>query len=128
MNDIRKNYDGADRHYKKALEVDPDHANVNGNYAAFLLARGRSAEAKPFLEIAEKNCDNKSLELELHFYRLAHFPETADVSRKAIEKLLEEGVRSPGWDFSQNIEQAEKEGCTYRGELREIAAKISEIE
>ena len=67
-------------------------------------------------------------QLELHFYRLAHFPETAEISRKAIEKLLEEGVRSPGWDFSPNIEQAEKEGCAYVDELRELAAKISAVE
>jgi len=128
LHDIRKDYDGAEQHYKKALKIDPDHANYNGNYAAFLLARGRTAEAKPFLEIAEKNCDKKPLELELHFYRLAHFPETGEVSRKAIKKLLKEGVLSPEWDFSQNIEQAEKEGCNYVEELREIAAKISAVE
>jgi protein O-mannosyl-transferase len=128
LNDIRKDHDGAERHYKKAIEINPMDVNHNGNYAAFLLARGRSAEAKPFFEIAEKYCDNKPLELELHFYRLAHFPETAEASRKAIKKLLKEGVRSLGWDFSQNIEQAEKAGCTYVEELRELAEKISAVE
>lgn len=128
LNDIRKDYDVAERHYKKALEIAPDNANCTGSYSAFLLAQGRTAEAKPFLENAEKNCNYRPAELKLHFFRLAHFPEMADVSRKAINKLLKQGVRSPGWDFSQNIEQAEKEGCTYVDELRELAAKISAVE
>jgi protein O-mannosyl-transferase len=128
LNNTRKDYDEAERYYKKALNINPDSANNNGNYAGFLLARGRTTEAKPFLEFAEKNTDRKDLKLELHFYRLAHFPKTAKASRKAIKKLLEEGVRSPGWDFSGNIEQAEKEGCTYVKELRELAEKISTVE
>jgi tetratricopeptide (TPR) repeat protein len=33
---IRKHYDQAEKHYKKALKLDPDHANNNGNYAQFL--------------------------------------------------------------------------------------------
>jgi Tfp pilus assembly protein PilF len=30
---IRKNYDQAEKHYKKALRLEPDNANINGNYA-----------------------------------------------------------------------------------------------
>jgi tetratricopeptide (TPR) repeat protein len=127
LENIRKDYEGAEKHYKKSLEAEPDRVITNGNYAGLLLARGRTAEAKPFLERAEKYADSKSLQLEFHFYRLAHFPKTADASRKAITDLLEQGVRSTGWDFSQNIEQAEKEGCTYVDELREIAKRISEV-
>ncbi len=128
LNTIRKDHDGAERYYKEALEDDPDHANANGNYGGLLLAGGRTDEAKPLLERAEKNVDQNDLKIELHFYRLAHFPEMAHDSRKAIHDLLEQGVRSPGWDFSRNIEQAEKDGCTYVEELRELAAKISEVE
>ncbi len=53
---------------------------------------------------------------------------------KGVEKfsenyeLLERGVRSLGWDFSRYIERAELEGCAYVEELRELAAKISEVE
>jgi protein O-mannosyl-transferase len=125
---IHKDYARAERQYNKALAVEPENAYNNGNYAGFLLARERKAEALSFLERAQKNAAHTTVQLELHFYRLAHFPETAEISRKAIEKLLEEGVRSPGWDFSPNIEQAEKEGCAYVDELRELAAKISAVE
>lgn len=127
LKDIRKDYDEAEQHYKKALAADPDNANNNGNYAGFLLAEGRMAEAVPFLQRAEKNADNKDLELELHFYRLAHFPETAQASREAIHDLLGQGERSPGWDLSRNIERAGGDGCTYVDELRELAKKISEV-
>ena len=107
--------------------MDPDHANNNGNYAGFLLARGRTVEANPYLERAEKDVDNKDLQLELHFYRLAHFPDTEQASRCAIHDLLGQGERSPKWGFSRNIERAEEEGCSYVDELRDVAQKISEV-
>jgi Tfp pilus assembly protein PilF len=31
-----KNHDQAEEHYKKSLELEPDNAIVNGNYAFFL--------------------------------------------------------------------------------------------
>ncbi|WP_373896634.1 tetratricopeptide repeat protein, partial [bacterium endosymbiont of Bathymodiolus sp. 5 South] len=54
---MRKNYDQAEAYYKKSLELEPDNANTNGNYAVFL-------------EVIRKNYDQaeayykKSLELE----------------------------------------------------------------
>jgi Tfp pilus assembly protein PilF len=35
--DIRKNYDQAEEYYKKALELEPDNANINGNYALLIV-------------------------------------------------------------------------------------------
>jgi hypothetical protein len=105
--------------------VHPDHANINGCYAELLLASGRISEALPFLEQAEKYAVGEDLHLKLHFYRLAHFPDGAEASRQAIHGLLAQGARSPGWDFSRNIDRAELDGCAYVGELRELAKKIS---
>ena len=36
LHNTLKDYDNAEQHYKKALELEPDHANNNGNYAIFL--------------------------------------------------------------------------------------------
>jgi protein O-mannosyl-transferase len=36
LENVRKDMDGADAHYRRALEADPKHANTLGNYAVFL--------------------------------------------------------------------------------------------
>ncbi len=36
MKNIRKNYDEAERLYRKALELDPKNANNTGNFANFM--------------------------------------------------------------------------------------------
>jgi hypothetical protein len=128
LSEFRKDQDKAEIYYKKALAVNPDEPNNNGKYPGFLLGQGRKKHAISFLVRAEKSVKAKKMEIRLHFYRLAHLPKTAEVSRKAIQELLEQGVRLPGWDFSRNIEQAEQDGCPYVEELRELAKKNSEVE
>jgi len=41
--------------------------------------------------------------------------------------LLNEGIKSIGWDFSRNIEQAEKEGHPNIELLKEYARKITTL-
>ncbi len=38
-------WDGAERHFERALELSPSHAQVHHDYAHFLLARGRQRES-----------------------------------------------------------------------------------
>lgn len=40
----------AERHYRQALRIDPDHAQALNNYASFLYSQGRFAEALKPLE------------------------------------------------------------------------------
>jgi protein O-mannosyl-transferase len=126
LHEIRKENDQAEKFFQKALKADSGDANINGNYAGFLLASGRITEAIPFLEQAESYAEDNDLRLELHFYRLAHFPDRAQASRQAIDELLVQGARSPSWDLTRNIERAELDGCEYVEELRELAQKIGE--
>ena len=129
LHEIRKDYDQAEDYYKRALNSEPDNAHFNGNYSSLLLGLGRKNDGVIFLEKAEKLTDkDKGLLLELAFYRLALFPETANKSREQIHQYLDEGITSPGWDFSNIIIQAKKEGCEYVDELKELAEKISKVE
>ena len=123
----RQDYDQAEYYYRIALKLDPNSSNGNGNYAGLLLARGRSQEALEYLERAEKLSDQPSLDLELVFYRLAHFPESYAYNKAKLLKLLANGVRSVGWDFSENIARAEQDGCPYIDELREFARRVASI-
>ena len=79
----------------------------------------------PYLEKAERLVDNDSLKIELLFYRLAHFPDSYQQCKLQIQELLQKGLRSVGWDFDGNIVQAEREGCRYTDELRQLAKAIT---
>jgi hypothetical protein len=45
---------------------------------------------------------------ELWFYRLAHYPDYRQQAIKQLDVLLKKGAKSIGWDFSANIERANK--------------------
>ena len=126
LHTIRKDYNNAEMYYKKALELDPEHAAYNGNYAGFLLGLGRKIEGKKYLDKAfGLQKDENDLAVELWFYALAHVADRRDEARRELDRLLAGGVRSIGWDFSPNIERAEKDGYPDMDELREYARKIT---
>ena len=128
LSNIKNDYDEAEKYYKKALELEPNHANNNGNYASFLLSQGRKDESSTFLDNAfeyHKNENENDLYLELWFYRLAHFPEYFDEAQKELDKFLAKGVKSIGWDFSQNIQRAKLDGFKDIELLESYAKKIS---
>nr|WP_225587555.1 tetratricopeptide repeat protein [Methylomonas fluvii] len=63
MDDVRKNYDEAERLYRKALELDPNSAKNTGNFAIFIAAiRKDYNEAERLyrkaLELDPKNANN----------------------------------------------------------------------
>ncbi|MDN5100543.1 SIR2 family protein [Aliarcobacter butzleri] len=118
--------DEAEVYYKKALNIEPNHANSNGNYGQFLLIQGEREEAKIYIENAFKLYTIETdLLVELWFYRLAHYPEYFEEAKKELDLLLEKDIRSIGWDFSKNIEQAKKEGHKNIKLLEEYAKKIT---
>ncbi len=128
LKNIKKNFDQAEPFYLKALKENPENAYYNGNYACFLLALGQKEKGSTYLEKAFLLEPADDLLSELWFYKLAHFPNDAKNARKELDTLLANGVTSPGWDFSLNIERAKKDGCEYIEELEDYAKKISRID
>jgi len=126
LKNIRQDHDQAEKYYKKALELAPNDADINGNYASFLLIFGKVKQAENHISIAFKEAgNNKQLLLVLWFYRLAHFPEFREQAVSELDSLLASGVKSHGWDFSGNIKQAKKEGFEPISLLFDYAEKIS---
>ncbi len=126
MNIIHKNHTHAERLYRQALSINPNHANNLGNFAQFQLSRGATIEGKDLINRAFSNSsESSSLQLELWFYRLAHFPQDYPHAQAEIMALLETGARSEGWDFSGNIAQAEQDGHPNIALLRTLADTIS---
>lgn len=125
LHKLNKNNE-AETYYKKALEINPDNANCNGNYSQLLLIAGKKEEANFYIENAFKLYTTENdLYIELWFYRLAHYSEYFEEAKKELDTLLEKGIRSIGWDFSRNIEQAKKEGHKDIKLLEEYAKKIT---
>ncbi|MCJ8312675.1 MAG: tetratricopeptide repeat protein [Saccharospirillaceae bacterium] len=124
---IKKDYAKAEEYYHKALKSNPEGANINCNYAGFLLQQGDIDTAKEYLKKSEEIVNDPRIKLELAFYRIALFPESYTKNKAIIEKLLAEGHTSSGWDFTDIITQADKQGNTNLNELKQFAEKISAI-
>ena len=105
---IKKNSDEAEKYYKKALKLKPEDANINGSYALFLLQRGQLKEAKEFIDKAfhyNQIDEDEVLKLELWFYRYACFYKDYPESRAQVTRLLNDGIRSPGWNLTDLVEK-----------------------
>ncbi len=130
LKNICKDYDSAEEHYKRALMADPNDADYLGNYAGFLLGMGRKDEGRAFMDKAAGHPDlknKKDLEAEILFYGYANSPvENRERNLKGLKAMLLEGVTSPGWEFSLNIEQAKKEKHPEAKWLQTLADVITE--
>ena len=122
----KKKLDVAEEHFIKYIEEYPDNPSGNGNYAQLLLYRGQKEKAANYINYALNNIKNDpELELELWFYKYAHFPEHLKEAEKNIETLLSKGIKSINWDFDVNIEQALKDKHPNPKKLKEIAKRIT---
>jgi len=130
FSEYHKDYARAEEYFRRALAADPDDAILLGNYAGFLLARGRREEGLPALERALHHpafSVDEGLAVECWFYSLAHRPvEGRREALRNLKQLLMAGARSPGWDFSENIAQARRDGNPDIPWLEKLAAVISE--
>jgi len=125
---IKKDYDAAEKYYLKALELDPDYASNTGNYAQFLIGRGRSSTAKQYIDKALETARlpyHNLLIVELWLYRFANFYKQYPQAEKELQKLIADGFRSEGWDFSSNIEDAKKKKHPKIDKVIEYSEKIS---
>jgi len=60
LNESQNDYVLAERHYRLALEVEPDNAQALNNYGSFLFARGRYEEAVKLLRRLVENSDYRA--------------------------------------------------------------------
>jgi len=126
LKNIKKDYKQAEKHYLKSLKIDSDSAIFNGNYAQYLLAQGRKDKANIFMDRAFENMkDENDLTVELWFFRLAHYSEYFDKAQKELDRLLDNGIRSIGWDFDDNIQRALDDGFEDIELLKSYAKRIT---
>ncbi|WP_020394501.1 tetratricopeptide repeat protein [Thiolinea disciformis] len=123
---IRHDYDRAQALYQQAIKVNPNDPYPYANYAQLKLIKGDYTQGKTLLEQAFDNKpEDPSLQLELWFYCLAHFPHDYLQAEAEILRLLANGERSTGWDLSGNIAQAKRDGHPHIERLQALANRIS---
>jgi Tfp pilus assembly protein PilF len=127
---VRDDYDGAEERYRRSLEIVPDNPFTLANFAGFLLAQGRYTEGLPILEKIVPRRTNHNpygIQAERWFYAFAHHTtnERAATLRE-LKKALIAGGRSPGWDLTPNIVQAQQDGHPDIPWLEKLAAVISD--
>ncbi|HRJ61515.1 MAG TPA: tetratricopeptide repeat protein [Azospirillaceae bacterium] len=128
---IRKDYDEAQVFYKRAVDADPKHAHALGNYAGFLFGLGRDGEGLGMLERCEAENPGPELLLECRFYRLCRSA-TTDAERAELLRLSKQaildGVRSPNFDLSANVERARIDSVSGVDMLAVLAKVIADEE
>ncbi len=93
----------------------------------FYYLKAKKTQANEYLKRAFKCLTGEDdLSVELWFYCLAHYPNDRTEAVQQLDKLLDKGIRSIGWDFSDHIKQAEKAGFTPITLLQEYADKINQ--
>ncbi|MEO5330004.1 MAG: hypothetical protein H7829_17370 [Magnetococcus sp. THC-1_WYH] len=130
MYKVRHSNDEAELLYRRALEADPNHATNLGSLALLLLGRGRREEGLVWLNKALARLADvpySTLEAQCRFCQYALGP---DLERpKALARLRvlldQSTIHSPGWDFSDIIEQARQNGHPAIAWLDRLAQVIS---
>jgi tetratricopeptide (TPR) repeat protein len=126
---VRKNPEKAEEFYQRAIEADAKNADNIGNYAGMLLAIGRQTDGLSMLDRALDAPDARLMtRVECWFYALVHraSERRGEVLAQLKQLIAGEGARSPGWDFSGNVERARSDGHPDVAWLALLADVISE--
>ena len=119
-------YDEAETYYKKAQEIEPEHAHNLGNYGGFLLGRGKYDEGLTVVNKAITQAKDEVTLLECQFYVYAHAKNDAARAKSLsiIKAILLSGCRSKGWSVRNNINRAIEDGHKNINLLKAIADVI----
>jgi MinD-like ATPase involved in chromosome partitioning or flagellar assembly/Flp pilus assembly protein TadD len=120
---VSKNLEGGRAQYDAAIRLQPKHANNLGNAALPNLLLGDTQRGQQLIERARALPERlPALDLEMCFYEFA-FQLREDAFGDMLN-LLENDVRSPGWDLSPVVEAASEHGHPHLERVRQAAEVI----
>jgi tetratricopeptide (TPR) repeat protein len=115
-----------EKYYRAAIRTSPTYPNAMANLAQHLWVQRRDAEA---LELSQECLalePNDVVAVEVWLYLYAHSTDSRSEALRALKSLLERGARSPGWDFSRNIERATEDGRPDLALVRDLASVVAQ--
>lgn len=115
--------------FERAEQLDPLNINNTLNYAGFLLAQDSEEEnrnGRIKLNDCEKNLYEPKHRMEFVFYVFAHQIEVPNIIEllKELKQYLSEGLRSPDFDLSWNVQKAENDKHPHIALVRNIETAI----
>jgi len=129
LNNVKKDYDKAEEYYIKVLDIEPNELNINANYSKFLIETNEIDKARKYIDksfsISRDQYKEIDIELELWFYCYAVFFKEYKDAPKKIEELLDEGIKSPGWDLNEILAIAKEMNHPNYKKLCEYADLIT---
>lgn len=128
LTDIRRDYTGAARLYARGLKVAPDNGAMMANYTGLLLMCGKKEEGLALLERALSHPSLKQPTadtMECWFYALVYgAPQGYGIALKAIRRLVEAGVKSPGFRLETHVAMGTKKRHPWRQWLEPLATAM----
>ena len=106
-------HERADEPFARAVELDPENANHLANYARLKFERGLIAEGVELADraVAVSGPGDKPVVAEVAIYFLAlGLHDRQEESLRSLKRLIDEGVRSPGWDFGRILARSREFG------------------
>jgi Tfp pilus assembly protein PilF len=88
---------------RQALLDEPSNSDCLANYAMLLFQEGRIAQARVTLRKLRSLAMPPSVRAEVLFYEYAHDSDRRAAALDELQRLMSEGVRSEGWDFSRAV-------------------------
>lgn len=130
LSDVREEYLEAEALYRRGLAVDPDNPAIMANLAGLLLLQGKREEGLKALAraLAHPALQTPSADAaECWFYGLVHgASEGRRPTLQALRRLLEAGIRSPGFRLEPHIAIAAEKEHPWRGWLEPLAEVLTD--
>lgn len=129
LTDVREDYPGAEALYRRGLEVAPGNGAMRANFAGLLLLQGKREEGLAALDEAMRHpalIHPGADSAECWFYALLHgAPEGRATALKVLRRLLEAGIRSPGFRLEPHVALATRQGHPWADWLEPLARVLS---
>lgn len=129
LTDVKREYRDAERLYRLALEAYPENGAILANLVGVLFLEGKAEAGREMLEQA---VGHPALQrpiadaAECWFYQIAHGPEEQRMhALRALRRLLDAGVRSPGFQLGPHVALAQRQGHPWGEWLNTLAAVLT---
>jgi Tfp pilus assembly protein PilF len=125
---VRKDLPRASYFYQRALSFAPTAALVKCNLGGLMCEAGDTESGLQLIgEALADGSVSRALRLEGEFFRFVHErPQDRPAARAEVLRLLDEGVRSPEWNFSVHVQIAAQDASHRPAEAAELAQRINQ--
>lgn len=126
LHQARRDFAHAAYNYRQGLRFRPGNSWLSCNLGGLLCECGDAAEGLRLVRAALETATDPAQRLEAMFFVFAHGEASERPhARGEIERLLDDGARSPEWRMDDHVRIAEDDPAHLPGEARRLAERIA---